>query len=218
MAVTTYKWPVIDKEAVCALQDGPGGGGDLLFNGTLYSSDIPDQVSLISSNFSRSVSVTSTNNVSGVNFIIEGLQNGAYVTETIVGPNNTTVYGSQIFDIIKSVKTDNNANQVSVGTGKVGFLPIIPINYDTIINLSVSVILPAGSGITYSMLRTIEELPSAFVPYDTATSLFPGFGLTNMTTTGIGNVQEMTNYVLLKVNDSTNPETDTFDFIFIQQG
>ena len=121
---TPYTWPVIDTAAVCALQD-LASSGSLLLNGTFTSSDTPNQISFISNNFIRSVSITSANNLSAINFTITGFQNEALVTETIVGPNNNTVFGTKYYDIITSVAASGSVTQVSVGTGSAGYLPLI---------------------------------------------------------------------------------------------
>lgn len=120
----TTIWPVIDVAAVCALQN-TSGAGSLSLNGTLISTATPNQISFIGAGFIRSVSLTSVNNLSAVNFTISGLQNGAFVTEIITGPNNNTVYGVQYYDIITSVVVSNAVTAVSVGTGKAGYLPLV---------------------------------------------------------------------------------------------
>jgi hypothetical protein len=218
MALTKLKWDVINTQAICELQDGPNGGGNLLLNGTFASADIPNQISLIANGVSRSVSITSTGDRSNVQFTVAGFQNGSFLVDTITGPNNTTVYGTQIFDIITNIYVDGTANQVSVGTGGVGYLEAIPIILDTIINISVSVIIPPGSGLTYSLFHTLNEITTSFTPYVTDSSFIPAFGLSNMTTTGYGNLQESTGYVLLKVDASVDPKIDTLEFRLIQQG
>jgi hypothetical protein len=218
MAITKYTWPVENKTAVCALQSG-AAAGDLILNGSMVSIDIPNQVSFISNNLSRSVSISSTADNSAVAFSITGFQNGAYVTENIpIGPNNETVYGNEIFDQIIRVTADGAFTDITVGTGKYGYLPLIPINIDTVINFSASIIVPtvAVGSITYSMFQSLDDINTNFTPYENQTSLFPVLGLTGMTMTGLGNEQNMTNYVILKVEGSNNPATDSLELIFIQ--
>ena len=215
---TKLTWPVQDLLAVSALQD-VGVAGPLLLNGILFNSSIPDQISFISNKVIRSVSLTSVNDLSLTNFVITGLQNGAYVSETVSGPNNNTVYGTKYYDIITSVVASTAVNGIQVGTGDAGFLPLIaisPISLST--NYSTSVLLPAGSGVTYSMLQTLDQINTNFIPFlNQADKLFPAFGLTNETTSQIANSLFIINFVILQVNSSANPITDTFEFILLQE-
>lgn len=212
-----FIWPIVDLSAVCDLQN-VSSAGPLMLNGTLFNSSIPNQISFIGVNIIRSVSLTSANNLSGRTFIINGFQNNAPVTDTIPGPNGNTVYGSKFFDIITSITVDAAVNGIQVGTGKAGYLPLLSTNTQiSIINYSVSILLPSGSGITYSLFNTLDQINYNFISFlDQESNLFPAFGLTNQTTSQIGSSQDITNFILLKVNNSTLPLTDTFDFVFLQ--
>ncbi len=124
---TKLTWPVQDVAAVCALQN-VAVAGPLLLNGTLFNSNIPDQVSFARVNMIRSISLTSVNNLSATNFIVSGFQNGAFVTETLAGPNNNTVYGTKSYDLITSVVASTAVIGIKVGTGDRGFLPLLVVN------------------------------------------------------------------------------------------
>lgn len=218
---TKLTWPVQDVAAVCVLQTATMGV-PLLLNGTLSDPSIPDQVSFIKNKMIRSVSITSsTQDLSLTNFVITGLQNGAYVTESIVGPNMTTVYGTLYYDIVTSVVPSTNiiAPGVSIGTGDAGFLPLLVINsLASTINYSASALLPAGSGITYSFFQTLDQVSNNFITFvNQTTKFFPSMGFTNETTSQIGNSTQIANFVLLQINSSATPITDTFDFIFLQE-
>ena len=172
---TPLTWPVIDKAAVCALQD-LASAGSLLLNGTLTNVDTPNQISFIGNNFIRSISITSANNLSAVNFTIIGFQNEAFVTETIVGPNNTTLFGTKYYDIITSVIVSASVNQVSIGTGDKGYLPLIQLNtVSSSINYSCSARLPNSSSITYSLLQTLEQVTTNYIAFkdQEGTNFFP---------------------------------------------
>ena len=98
---TKLNWPIQDLSAVAALQN-LALPGNLVLNGTFADPSIPNQISFIKTKVIRSISISSsTNNYTGTSFIIAGLQNGAYVTETFSGPNiGGTVYGTKYYDII----------------------------------------------------------------------------------------------------------------------
>jgi len=218
---TELKWPIIDTEAVCGLQSRTGAGVLDLTTGALYNIQIPNQISFIDNGFIRAASVTTGGTTaSGINFIINGLQNGAFVTDTIAGPSaNTTVYGTIYFDIITSVTVTGTVTDVSVGTGKTGYLPLIQLNTlntNSYINYSGSVVLNE-TGITYSLLETLENVSNNWIPLQNQSSVFfPSLGFTNETTNQIGNSTNIVNYLLLNVTASTSPTTNTLNFILIQ--
>ncbi len=216
---TKLIWPVADPAAVCALQNP--APGNLLLNGTLANiTSLPDQISFREQNYIRSVSITSANTtISSAIFVVTGFQNGAIVTEQITGVNNNTVYGAKSYDQIVSVSVNQAVigAGVSVGSGNKGFFPLIVINSTAnSINYSAQISLPAP-GINYSMLQTLEQVNTNYISLETQLDkFFPCLGLTNETTSQLVNSQEILNYVLLKVNSSATPLTDTFNFTFLQ--
>lgn len=223
---TKLNWPVQDVEAVCKLQNTLGSAA-LLLNGTLFDQNIPNQVSFISTNVIRSISLTSEFHLNLVDFIIQGFQNGAFVTEIIPGPNGSpglpvTVYGSKVYDIITSITTSNLVLGIQVGTGRVGFLPLLVINTNAgFINYSMEITVPTipVSGINYSVLKTLAQVSINYTTFsDQLTKFFPvAANLESQTISRSVNSIEITNFILLKINTSDTPVTDTFDFIFLQE-
>lgn len=123
-----YVFPAANNLDVCALQN-TAGAANLVLNGNL-ANQVTNQVSFIDRGYSRSISLTSANNLGGINFTIQGIQNGVLITEVLVGPNNNTVYSVQIYDKIYSIATSAAVNQVRAGTGFLGFFPLININLE----------------------------------------------------------------------------------------
>lgn len=218
---TKLTWPIQDLSAVAALQN-LASPGNLVLNGTFADPSIPNQISFIKTKVIRSISISSSTNCTGTTFTIAGLQNGAYVTENIFpGPNiGAPVYGTKYYDIIISVTASTAVTGIRAGTGNAGFLPLIVVNTvaTTVINYSATVLLPAGSGINYSLFQTLDQVNNNYIAFDNQTTkFFPSLGFVNETSSQIGNSSEITNFVLLKVNSSATPITDTFDFIFLQE-
>lgn len=77
----------------------------------------------------RTIALSSTSNLSAVNFTIVGLSpTGAVITEVLAGPNNNTVYSSNSYYSLNSITPSaNNAGLISVGQGG-GTTSIIPMN------------------------------------------------------------------------------------------
>jgi len=123
-----YIFPASNTSDVCALQTTIGAA-NLVLSGNLVN-QVTNQVSFIDRGYSRSISLTSVNNLAAVNFTITGVQNGTLVTEVLVGPNANTVSSVQIFDKVYSVATSGAAALVRVGSGYDGFFPLIGIDLD----------------------------------------------------------------------------------------
>jgi hypothetical protein len=90
----------------------------LLLNGPLVSAN--GQVSFIASGYSSNISITSAANNSPTSYTIAGISGGMRVSETIVGPNATTVYSNTLFDIVTNITVVGGvafAQDVAIGSG-----------------------------------------------------------------------------------------------------
>lgn len=100
-----------DDDSVCQAQT-TGGAGNLTINGVDASGGVATMEA------GRLVSITSTGNLSAINFTITGTNSNknASDSQTIAGPNNNTVYTTKYFNDVTQV-----AVSASVGTNvKVG--------------------------------------------------------------------------------------------------
>lgn len=116
-----FAWPAADADSIAALQT-TSGSGSFILNGDLVSISPSGIRTVTLPGIQRTVSLTSTGNISGVNFTIVGTDTrGAAVTETRAGPNNNTVETTATYHTITSV-TVNGAvgTNTSVGTGTTG--------------------------------------------------------------------------------------------------
>jgi hypothetical protein len=127
---------------------------------------------------SRNVSLTSTNNLSGVNFTITGVLNGSSVSEIIAGPNNNTVYTTQLFDVIVSVSVNAAVSNVSVGTGLIGKTHWFQYCYNRDISYFSVQVIVVGT-INYSFNITSDDVKATSTPSLTS----PIASLTNTNTT-----------------------------------
>lgn len=167
-----YTWPVAAVDAIALLQ-GRTGAGALLLNGTL---SVPQSNGLFIDlgKVSRTVSITSTNNLSAVNFTINGTLNGLNVTQTIAGPDNDTVETTVVFSTITSVTVSATVAGVSVGTGTVGFTDWFTFDkHASVANLAVAV--DATATVSYSFQVTLDNVngnnsPLVFTPITAMTT------------------------------------------------
>ena len=171
-----YTWPLPDTQAICLLQS-LGSAGNLSINGHLANTPTA-YGGVVFTGISRTISLTSTNDLSAVSFTINGIYNGASVSQTILGPNNNTVYTTSIFDVITSVSSNGAVSNVSVGSGLTGQTHWFKYNYNQDISIfSVQVIV--GGTINYTFNITSNDIKSVVSP--TLTAPIPV--VTNSTTT-----------------------------------
>lgn len=219
--IITQTWPVQDLSAVCSLQDTAGAAA-LILNGTLASPLYPNTpISFLNAGFIRSFSITSTNDLSAVNFTVTGTQNGALVQTIVAGPNATTIESSGTFpndfyDIITSITVDNAVMGVTVGTGDSGYLPLIQFNVANFAPFwAFSWVLAPAPNITYSTYQALEEIANNGTSFANLASFFPLTG--NQTTSQVVNNIGLINYFITKITASTAPLTDTINLTFMQQ-
>jgi hypothetical protein len=160
-----FNWLAPDTQAVCATQT-LAGAGNLTLNGTLSGTGFNPIVTF--EGISRVVSITSTNNLSAVSFTIAGTYRGATVSATRVGPNNTTVQTTQLFDSVTSVSTNAAAAAVSIGTGTTGRTHWLSADYFQQFPYKTIQTVVAGT-INYTFQVTLDDIqttatPSTFTP------------------------------------------------------
>lgn len=226
---TVYKWPVVNLQAVCKTQDADAGE-DLVLNGTMAEIGSAE-ISFIRTGVSRTVSIHSVEDLSGVNFTVTGMQNGGRVTQEFVGPNNATVWSDEVFDTITSVSVDGNVTNVQVGTGTKGFLPIISASPNfSVLNIrntnglyALSVIpfknanIANKDGITYTIWNTLENIQNNGKSLLSQIPRFFEFEemLDERDKQLIQNIN-LTNYILVQITATATVDEDTLEAIYMQ--
>lgn len=101
----------LDRNGICAAQT-PSGAGNLTIAGALATGGVATM------DVARHVAIYSDADESGETFTITGTdRNGAALTETITGPDTTTVAGSRNFLTVTQVATDGaGTGNIEVGT------------------------------------------------------------------------------------------------------
>jgi hypothetical protein len=180
----SYTFPAGNATDVCTPQT-IGAAGNLILNGNL-ANPLTGNISFTNKGYSRGISITSTSNLTGVNFTISGTQNGVQISTTVAGPNNTISYpvdgnGNQlIFDVITSISVNGAiANNVSIGSGWQGFFPLIGINLEReVINYTLTVASLTGNNNTISLFGTLDNIANNGSTYlNTVTNNYNVFAL-----------------------------------------
>lgn len=151
---------------ICASQN-TAGAGTLLFNGTLITggqTQTSNSSSVIAftmpGNCDRTVSLTSTNNLSGVNVTVNGTFWGKIVSQTIAGPNNNTVYTTTLFSTITSITVNGAVTALSAGLGTTAATQ--PFSYDTypsVCALGVQAVIGGtATDVQYTFQATLQDV------------------------------------------------------------
>lgn len=157
-----YTWTPDITDDVCLLQTVVFATTPrLILNGNLTTGSPYSYISF--GNVSRTVSLTSVNNLAAVNFTITGTYNGLPQTETHAGPNNTTIYSVKLFNTITSVTAGADAANVKIGTGTTGHTNwFAHDSYVQVPALMVDVVRSAGTA-TYSYEATLSDAINNYV-------------------------------------------------------
>lgn len=155
--VAVYTWTASDAAAVAALQT-TAGAGSLVLNGTLTRGNASRGPIIVSfGTVSRTVSLTSTNNLSAINVTVTGKLMGNIVTQTIAGPNNNTVSTTQFFDTVTSVTVSGIVTAMSVGSGTTGQTQWFP--YDIFAtHPSLTAQADVTGTVAYSFAATLDDV------------------------------------------------------------
>ncbi len=208
----TLTWPATSSTAIAAVQD-VSAGDFVVMNGPLAYKGPSGQESPVITFFGivRTVSVSSPDDLSTLDVIVVGELNGQVVSQEITGPNTSTVYTTQLFDKVTSVKViGDDATNLSIGTGTTGRTKWVIYNYHaTVANLSIEAIV--SGTINYSFKTTLDDIETNSSP----TTFTPITALTAATTSQLANYTATTRYYNITVNTATN---GALTITFLQQG
>lgn len=200
-----------DADAVC-LSQTTGAAGALTINGAAL--DKPATMNgvaraVFDAGVNRTVSLTSAANLSGVNFTITGLTaDGTAVSETIAGPNATTVYTTALFNSVTSVTADAAvASAVTVGSGTTGNTRWVKLDHFQVpFNVALFAVITAT--LTADVEYTPDNVDGASAP-----TVIDHPDMSDMTATTDGNIAFPAQAVRLAVESSSGSGAVTFTVI-----
>jgi len=222
--LTKITWPLLDLQAVC-LNQTLAAAGNLIINGTLSSNPNLPNIRAEFPKICRQVTISSTGNLSGIQFTITGIgDNGYPKSVTIAGPNNNTVTTvNELFTIVNSVSANAAvATNVRVGTGTLGATQwFLSDHYRDVNHLAVNVIVTGT--INYSFQTTYDDpttnpnyvvkTPIDGVTIPTVPTTTP---MVNQTVSDLADYTIPTHYSRVYVNSSD--ATGALVVNFLQQG
>lgn len=156
-----YNWPVPVADGVAKAQiliaNTP-----LVLNGS-YANQTTGTVNFVQQfNIVPQITLTSGSDLSAIQFVINGYQNGVFISETLAGPDNTIVTSNNCFDIIQSIMpSEASENTIEIGAGSTGYFPVILLNTAkqnvSTINYALNMIAATANPATYTMYLSLEN-------------------------------------------------------------
>ena len=133
------------------------GAGNMVLNGSGSDESPTRRMRLTGSGFSRVITLTSTGNISAVNFTITGTDiRGAALSEVIAGPNINTVSTTNNFYSVTSIAASAAVGTAtSAGIGDTGTSQWIRVNYQI-----TPVAIGLGVNVTGAINWTIKQTTS----------------------------------------------------------
>ena len=168
-----YNWPTPVVNGISLFQ-ALTANIPLLLNGS-YVNKTTRTVNFIDFGIVPRITLNSAANLSGINFLITGYQNGVFISETLTGPNANTVTSVNCFDtLLQIIPNNTTASTVQVGVASVGYFPIILLNTSLVnasgISYALNIVAATANPATYQVFLSLKN-NLGMGKYDDLTSL-----------------------------------------------
>ena len=155
-----YNWPIPVVNGISLFQVLTANI-PLLLNGS-YVNKITGTINFIDFGIVPRITLNSAANLSGINFLITGYQNGVFISETLTGPNNTTVTSVNCFDTVTQIiPTGTTGSTVQVGVASVGYFPMILLNTaktnTSSISYALNIVAATANPATYQVFLSLKN-------------------------------------------------------------
>lgn len=212
MRPAVFTFPAADADGIC-LSQTTSGAGAVVMNGVLVDKTrINSGVTIVTlPGIQRVVSITSAADLSAVDFTITGTNLlGAAVTETLAGPNATTVSTTAQYHTITSVTADAAVGSaVTLGTGSTGTSGWWTAStYAQPTNIGMAMVITGTIDVTVQ--NTMDDVQT-----DASPTAFGHPDMTNLTASAVANYAYPPGAIRMVVNSSSGGAAD---FTIIQAG
>lgn len=155
-----YNWPAPIANGISLFQ-ALTANTPLLLNGS-YVNKTTRIVNFIDFGIVPKITLNSVVNLSGINFLITGYQNGVFISETLTGPNNTTVTSVNCFDTVTQIiPTGTTGSTLQVGVASVGYFPMILLNTaktnTSSISYALNIVAATANPATYQVFLSLKN-------------------------------------------------------------
>lgn len=156
-----YNWPAPVANGISLFQ-GLTANTPLLLNGsyvnkTTRAVNFVDDLGIV-----PRITLNSAANLSGINFLITGYQNGVFISETLAGPNANTVTSVNCFDtLLQIIPSGTTASTLQVGVASVGYFPMILLNTANLntsgVSYALNIVAAAANPATYQVFLSLKN-------------------------------------------------------------
>lgn len=156
-----YNWPAPVANGISLFQ-GLTANIPLLLNGS-YVNKTTRTVNFVDDfGIVPRITLNSGANLSGINFLITGYQNGVFISETLVGPNANTVTSVNCFDIVAQIiPSGTTGSTIQVGVAALGYFPIILLNTAKIntsgVSYALNIVAATANPATYQVFLSLKN-------------------------------------------------------------
>jgi hypothetical protein len=133
----------------------------LLLNGS-YVNKTTKIVNFIDFGIVPRITLNSAADLSGIDFLITGYQNGVFISETLTGPNSTTVTSVNCFDTVEQIiPSGTTGYTVQAGVASVGYFPIILLNATKVntsgISYALNIVAATANPASYQVFLSLRN-------------------------------------------------------------
>ncbi|WPX99784.1 hypothetical protein Megpolyxen_01689 (plasmid) [Candidatus Megaera polyxenophila] len=156
-----YNWPAPVANGISLFQ-GLTANTPLLLNGsyvnkTTRAVNFVDDLGIV-----PRITLNSAANLSGINFLITGYQNGIFISETLTGPNANTVTSVNCFDtLLQIIPSGTTASTLQVGVASVGYFPMILLNTAKLntsgVSYALNIVAAAANPANYQVFLSLKN-------------------------------------------------------------
>lgn len=156
-----YNWPAPVANGISLFQ-GLTANTPLMLNGS-YVNKTTRAVNFVDDfGIVPRITLNSAANLSGINFLITGYQNGVFISETLAGPNNATVTSVNCFDtLLQIIPNTTSVSTVQVGVAALGYFPMILLNTAKIntssISYALNMVAATANPATYQVFLSLKN-------------------------------------------------------------
>jgi hypothetical protein len=155
-----YNWPTPVVNGISLFQTLTANI-PMLLNGS-YVNKITGTINFIDFGIVPRITLNSAANLSGINFLITGYQNGVFISETLTGPNANTVTSVNCFDTVTQIiPTGTTGSTVQVGVASVGYFPMILLNTaktnTSSISYALNIVAATANPATYQVFLSLKN-------------------------------------------------------------
>jgi hypothetical protein len=155
-----YNWPIPVVNGISLFQTLTANI-PLLLDGS-YVNKTTRTVNFIDFGIVPRITLNSAANLSGINFLITGYQNGVFISETLTGPNANTVTSVNCFDsVVQIIPTGTTGSTLQVGVASVGYFPMILLNTaktnTSSISYALNIVAATANPATYQVFLSLKN-------------------------------------------------------------